>query len=158
MEKLTDDVYTYEVITEARTEGPYLLMAGAEVWRKNGLLHRDGDQPAYMSNIARAWFVNGVRHRDGDQPAYVSRTTSAWFVNGVRHRDGDLPAIEDVWGDRQWYKNGKLHRDGDLPAIEGGTKYWSVNGVLHREDGPAVVRSDGTTQYFLNGVEVTSSN
>jgi len=137
MEKLTDDFYTYEVITEGRSEGPYLLEAGAEVWRKNGLLHRDGDQPAY-----------------------VSRNGRAWFANGVRHRDGDLPALEDVWGYRQWYKNGKRHRDGGLPAIDylNGAKYWYVNNCLHREDGPAVVRPDGTTQYFLNGVEVTNPN
>ena len=28
---------------------------------------------------------------------------------------------------------------------------WLVNGVLHREDGPAVIYPDGTEQWYLNG-------
>ena len=42
-------------------------------------------------------------------------------------------------GDKHWYKDGVLHRE-DGPAIEmtNGDKYWYINGMLHREDGPAV--------------------
>ena len=53
------------------------------------------------------------------------------------------------------YRNekGELHRT-DGPAIEwsNGTKEWYVNGLRHREDGPAVEFNDGSKLWYLNGV------
>ena len=45
----------------------------------------------------------------------------------------------DEFGTKRWYLNGKRHRE-DGPAIEktNGTKKWYLNGKLHREDGPAI--------------------
>jgi hypothetical protein len=53
---------------------------------------------------------------------------------------------------KYWYLDGKLHRE-DGPAIEwsDGDKSWYLNGELHREDGPAVEWSDGTKSWYLNG-------
>ena len=50
----------------------------------------------------------------------------------------------------------KLHRE-DGPAAEkaDGTKWWYVNGKLHREDGPAIEYADGDKSWFLNGVLYT---
>jgi hypothetical protein len=47
----------------------------------------------------------------------------------------------------------KLHRE-DGPAIErpNGTKSWYLNGKLHREDGPAIERPNGTKFWYLNSV------
>jgi hypothetical protein len=55
-------------------------------------------------------------------------------------------------GDKYWYLNGLLHRE-DGPAFEGssGEKYWYLNGLRHREDGPAVEYSDGDKFWYLNG-------
>jgi len=55
-------------------------------------------------------------------------------------------------GDQIWWKGNKLHRE-DGPAIEraNGTKEWHLNGKLHREDGPAVERANGTKLWYLNG-------
>jgi hypothetical protein len=55
-------------------------------------------------------------------------------------------------GSRYWCLNGKLHRE-DGPAFEGtnGTKEWLLNGKRHREDGPAVEHYDGTKKWFLKG-------
>ena len=52
--------------------------------------------------------------------------------------------------------NGKRHRE-DGPAIErtDGTKEWYLNGKRHREDGPAVKRWDGDKEYWLNGEKVS---
>jgi len=36
-----------------------------------------------------------------------------------------------------------------------GAKFWYINGKLHRTDGPAVVRVDGTNGWCLNGIQVT---
>jgi hypothetical protein len=52
----------------------------------------------------------------------------------------------------EWSLNGKLHRE-DGPAVEssGGTKEWWLNGVRHRKDGPAIEYADGTKEWWLNG-------
>ena len=36
-----------------------------------------------------------------------------------------------------------------------GTKFWHLNGKLHREDGPAIECADGTKFWHLNGKRVT---
>ena len=47
--------------------------------------------------------------------------------------------------------DGKLHRE-DGPAIEyaGGSKEWYLHGVRHREDGPAREYSNGDKCWYLN--------
>jgi len=35
-----------------------------------------------------------------------------------------------------------------------GNKYWYLNGKLHRTDGPAVERINGTKRWYLNDKEV----
>jgi len=59
-------------------------------------------------------------------------------------------------GTRFWTLNGELHRE-DGPAIEwaDGSKYWYLNDEFHREDGPAIEHGDGTKFWFLHGREYT---
>jgi hypothetical protein len=58
--------------------------------------------------------------------------------------------VED--GSKFWYLNGKLHRE-DGPACEyaNGEKEWFLNGKLHREDGPAVEWANGDKFWCLDG-------
>jgi len=61
----------------------------------------------------------------------------------------------DSAGNKCWYLNGVLHREGG-PAIEyyDGDKSWYLNGVLHREDGPA--RDWGVaSEWYLNDDFIT---
>lgn len=53
-----------------------------------------------------------------------------------------------------------------LVSVENGHIYWrkllagidhKLAGVLHREDGPAIIFSDGKKAYFLNGKEYSES-
>ncbi len=62
-------------------------------------------------------------------------------------------------GTKFWYLNGKLHRE-DGPAIEWaeGTKSWWLNGKRHREDGPAIVRAAGYKSWWLNGARYTEED
>jgi hypothetical protein len=55
-------------------------------------------------------------------------------------------------GNKFWSLNGKLHRE-DGPATEyaSGNKFWYLNDELHREDGPAIERADGYKAWYLNG-------
>jgi hypothetical protein len=49
--------------------------------------------------------------------------------------------------------NGDYHRE-NRPAIErsNGYKAWYINGLRHREDGPAVEWGDGDKVWYLNGI------
>ena len=55
-------------------------------------------------------------------------------------------------GTREWWKNGVLHRD-DGPAVEwvDGARCWYKNGERHRDDGPAVEYADGTREWWRYG-------
>jgi len=52
----------------------------------------------------------------------------------------------------EWYQNGQLHRI-EGPAIEraDGSKMWYVNDQRHRIDGPAVEYADGDKYWYQNG-------
>lgn len=77
-------------------------------WHKNGLLHRDDDKPAVISEHALEWYQNGVLHRKNDKPALVLDTGfREWYKNGQLHRDHDRPALIANYSRKQWYKNGK---------------------------------------------------
>ena len=62
----------------------------------------------------------------------------------------------DSDGDTAWHLNGQLHRENG-PAVEraNGTKRWYLNGQLHREDGPAIECANGTKYWYINGEELT---
>ena len=65
----------------------------------------------------------------------------------------DKPTMETFKdGTKYWWLNGNLHRE-DGPAVEwsNGSKEWRLNGKRHREDGPAVERSNGNRLWYLNG-------
>jgi len=53
---------------------------------------------------------------------------------------------------RRWYQNNKRHRE-DGPAViySNGNQEWYQNGKLHREDGPAIISNDGTQFWYQNG-------
>ncbi len=59
----------------------------------------------------------------------------------------------DAKGNKIWKnEKGELHRT-DGPAVEkvDGTKEWWVNGLRHRTDGPAIEWSNGIREYWVNG-------
>jgi hypothetical protein len=64
--------------------------------------------------------------------------------------DGTIQ-IEISPEEKRWYKNGLLHRE-DGPAIErsNGTKFWYIKDNLYREDGPAV-ESNKISEWFQYG-------
>ena len=56
-------------------------------------------------------------------------------------------------------QNGVLHRN-DGPAMEkiNGSTAWMLNGNFHRADGPAIEGQNGHKEWWLNGVEVTMND
>jgi hypothetical protein len=57
---------------------------GNETWKKDGLMHRDGDLPARI----------------------CSNGSKMWTNRGKLHRSGLLPALESSDGSWGWYKKG----------------------------------------------------
>ena len=59
-------------------------------------------------------------------------------------------------GSKYWYLNGKIHRE-DGPAVEfaNGYKTWWVNGKPHRTDGPAIEYDSGTKVWYVNGQKMS---
>ena len=55
----------------------------------------------------------------------------------------------NIYEDKVWRLNGVLHRE-DGPAYEwaDGTKFWYLNGELHREDGPAIEYLNGSKYWY----------
>ena len=53
-----------------------------------------------------------------------------------------------------WYKNGVVHRN-DGPAIEraDGSREWYSEGVRHNYGGPAITSPDGKSRWFRQGKE-----
>ena len=65
----------------------------------------------------------------------------------------------DGAGGRRYYNDaGQLHRvDGPAVIRCNGTKEWWQNGMRHRVDGPAIEWHNGKNTWVLNGVYVSES-
>jgi len=65
--------------------------------------------------------------------------------------------ISNITGTRNWYLNGMFHReDGPAREFANGSNEWFIHGRLHRVDGPAInwVVS-GDKEWWLDGIEMT---
>jgi len=63
------------------------------------------------------------------------------------------------YGTKRWYLNGLLHRE-DGPAIEwsNGDKSWYFNGKHHRSDGPAIECINGYKAWWYQGKLIDCSS
>ena len=72
---------------------------------------------------------------------------------GVPANDPSLIRKVDRFGTvRYRNRDGLLHRE-DGPAVEyaDGSREWFLDGQRHREDGPAIEYHDGTHKWYLDG-------
>jgi hypothetical protein len=62
-------------------------------------------------------------------------------------------------GDKYWYLNGLLHRENG-PAVEliEGDKFWRLNGKLHRVNGPACDYNNGDKSWYFNDEQISCSS
>ena len=73
---------------------------------QNGNFHSFYDLPAKVCLGNREWYFHGKLHRDNDQPAYISaRGDREWYKYGERHRDYG-PAVVRKDGICSWYRHG----------------------------------------------------
>lgn len=139
---------------------PAMCSIWEELWFHHGKLHREHDRPAIVRRTGRWWYVRGQQHRDGGLPA-VEWTNGAreWWVHGKRFRANGGHVIEHSNGDREWRDDDErdsmyASRRYDLPCIEraNGDMEWRHRGVLHRANGPAVLRNNGTKEWWIAGL------
>ncbi len=113
----------------------------------NGDFHREDGPAVEWPNGEVEYWINGKEYELGIGGRLVKKKKE------IREEKQKKPTLR-VSGDgsKYWYINGKLHRE-DGPAAEwsDGTKEWWFNGKLHREDGPAAEWSDGTKEWWFNG-------
>jgi len=106
------------------------------------------------------WYKNGKVHRE-DGPAIIwADGTQVWFKNNKAHRE-DGPAIIEPDGSQSWFLEGKKYSKEEFDVIRNkytshikltdGTQKWYKNGVLHREDGPAIIEPNGHQVWYFNG-------
>jgi hypothetical protein len=48
----------------------------------------------------------------------------------------------------------KLPNGGELHEHSDGNNWWYLNGVLHREDGPALEFIDGSKEWYINDEQI----
>lgn len=79
-----------------------------------------------------------------------------WNMRGTitPHRT-DGPAIEWVGGTQEWMQNGLLHREDGPALITTQSKQWFKEGKRHREDGPAIEYANGDKRWYLDGAVLT---
>jgi hypothetical protein len=145
---------------------------GYESWwlqDKSGhkLLHRSDDLPARIDpNGDRYWYKNGKRHRLNDNPAVI-KINNTDFRNLINERlRHESTHFYDIPGIMEWWVDGKMQRSGDKPAkitaygdmiwyqmclIPEEPNYIKLESMLHRDEEPAIIRSNGEKLWFVNG-------
>ncbi len=123
----------------------------------------NGSEPAFISYFpgnrlqTQQWFKNGILHRDGDNPALIS----VYRFAGMNQHQIDLEYVRDnIWKYVQYsyidrielyYVNGKLHNKNGPAYIQyqNGAKQkeiWMQKGQRYRQNGLPT-----TVDYFSNG-------
>ncbi len=123
-----------------------ILEIGTKLVLCNGQLHNDTGPAIFIHKNGKMMCVYwryGKIHRD-DGPAIRCAEFDAWCSNGGTHRD-----------DFRLFQNEKVRGKVGGPAIIvhiTTRKYHYVHhGVTHRTNGPAVIHTDGSYEWFLNG-------
>lgn len=157
-------------VTQIRARGqPHCLYAAANVysngikeWYQNGVEHRRGG-PSYEDRangyLYLEWTEQGINHRD-DGPAIIDYSIDhddptkiywnlSWYRNGVCIRE--ISRNENYQSEDRRYKNSLLHCE-DVSAKKA-VDYWPFND-LHCLDGPALIRADGTEEWYVDGKRI----
>ena len=107
----------------------------------------------FIQNIINSYLSEHVNNAKEKGLKINELKEGKWICQGKRY-DEEGEEILNEKGDIYllWYKNGLLHRENG-PAVEysNGKKEWYKNGELHREDGPAIEWKSGNKEWFKNG-------
>lgn len=160
----------------SRTDGPAVISNNeTEIWYLGGVIHRDGDKPAYITPDKIYYYKRGHIHRDETlgpavigtrvdevQSSSVLRGTQYYYSHGMLHRS-DGPAVIAADHIIVEVSGTDLSRSTEFPSgtlvpyideqfvLTGTIQKWFHSGTLSRTDGMAIIRHDGTGEYWLSG-------
>jgi hypothetical protein len=69
--------------------------------------------------------------------------------------------VKKLWvdGHEEWTLNGELHReDGPARIWSDGSQEWFLNGARHRLDGPAYINPVGYQGWWVHGVHISEAD
>lgn len=112
-----------------------MIIAGTtdkkEYFSVKGVYHNEEGPALIKPNGDTYWYKDGLVHRDADQPAVMLKNGKQvyYYKNGQFHREGG-PAILFENGDQEWYYEGQLHNDYGFAVIskQRGNQHW-IHGV-----------------------------
>jgi len=70
---------------------------------------------------------------------------------GILHSYNDKPAKIDKYGTKTWYKEGIYHRENGPALVKSEFEVWYLNGKMHRANGPAYTNKLGTQEWYIHG-------
>ena len=145
---------------------------GTKFWYINGKCHREDGPASEYSNGTKYWYINGYLHREDGPAAEYSDGSVEYYLNDLLYSKKDFDKeirkmkkankVNKQKEDKFYYSDGTtsserdfdkvLHRE-DGPAVErsDGTKFWCINDKFHRADGPAIEYSNGDKNWYING-------
>jgi hypothetical protein len=150
-----------------REDGPAFISDGRVEYWINGVQYEEGVggrltpihplEESYEEGEGEAYEET---HYHGQEPTieYVKynngREEYGYWKHGRWHlHREDGPAFVMGDGDvQEYYQHDRLHRVNGPAVIGNGRKEWWFNGLLHREDGPAIEYDNGRVKYWIHGV------
>lgn len=117
-------------------------------------------------------FENGELNCWDDEPSFVTRRWQMYHLNGELGRHDGLPSKESVDGIKEWYLFNVLIRREQSILLNTGEVvirvtctghynpdqkcfskiiFFDKNGLMHKENGPAVELEDGTRKFYCHG-------
>lgn len=82
--------------------------------------------------------------------SYTNGNIKITRLNGKLHSINDEPSWihKDV---KMWHKDGLLHRDNNPAVVDHESEVWYQNGLIHRDDDPAFINKN-IIMWYVNGV------
>lgn len=134
-------------------EGPAVEWEGGAVeWYQNGKRHCASGPAVEYAGGYREWWLHGTQYT---QDAHHQQVNTAEYLPRPGPVSNALQVmINPVTGTRRYFNQHNLLHRTDGPAIvrTDGTKEWAQNGQRHRIDGPAIERANGAKRWIRNGL------
>ena len=139
-----------------RVGGPAkILMDGTEMWYRNSELHRVGGPAVIRKTRCCMLFAKLFYKYRTDGPAtFIRNGNKVWSRHGEFYRTNGLPVEYDI-KECVWYSDDE-YGNGPKFTHTCFTKEWYCHNKRHRVDGPAIEYADGSFEWFVNGVRVTT--
>lgn len=139
---------------------------GAKYFYLNGKVHRTDGPAIFNPNGNRYWQQNNLLHRvDGPAVESYDGRVKQWWVNGKPLSETEFnQQFSNKEKGNKPMSTINVNRLNDVPSdftgiaihSNGSTLHYK-NGNIHRENGPAIERRDGTSEFKLNGVTYSES-